>query len=378
MGAPYAKGGRKMQADLFRVAMDSPDDISGVAALIEDGKCRPEEIVGIMGKTEGNGCVNDFSRGFSNFVLLDYFSRTMGKPREEVEAQIALIMSGGTEGVMCPHFSVFTKSDSGSGDGSAKRLAIASGHTADFLPEEMGRMAQVHATADLVRRLMAEAQIESAEDLHFVQVKCPLLTGDRMAEALARGKSVCTEDTYKSMGYSRGASALGVALAAGELDESQLSDEVVCRDWSLQSGVASTSAGIELMCNEVMIIGNSAAWGGDLVVGHSVMQDAIDRDAVRSALVNAGVGFDWSLTNEQRARIVNVFAKCEASPDGLVRGRRHTMLDDSDINNTRHARAVVNAVVSSVVGEPMTYVSGGAEHQGPPGGGPVAVVVRAA
>ncbi len=52
------------------------------------------------------------------------------------------------------------------------------------------------------------------------------------------------------------------------------------------------------------------------------------------------------------------------------------MLDDSDINNTRHARSVVNAVVSSVVGDPMMYVSGGAEHQGPPGGGPIAAVVR--
>jgi hypothetical protein len=44
-----------------------------------------------------------------------------------------------------------------------------------------------------------------------------------------------------------------------------------------------------------MVIGNSAAWGGDLVVGHSVMGDAIDRDAVRDAIVNAGIEFDWSL-----------------------------------------------------------------------------------
>ncbi len=366
-----------MQADLFRVSMDSPDDISGVVALVEEGACRPEEIVGIMGKTEGNGCVNDFSRGFSNFVLLDYLSAATGKTREQVEEQVALIMSGGTEGVMSPHFSVFTRSGNGRGDGSAKRLAIASGHTPDFLPEEMGRMAQIHATADLVRRLMEEAHIESVEDLHFVQVKCPLLTGERIADARGRGKTVCTEDTYKSMGYSRGASALGVALAAGEVEEDSLSDEVVCRDWSLQSGVASTSAGIELMCNEVMIIGNSAAWGGDLVVGHGVMQDAIDRDAVREAIVGAGIGFEWALSPAQRARIVNVFGKCEASPDGLVRGRRHTMLDDSDINNTRHARSVVSAVVSSIVGDTMVYVSGGAEHQGPPGGGPIAVVARA-
>ena len=63
---------------------------------------------------------------------------------------------------------------------------------------------------------------------------------------------------------------------------------------------------------------------------------------------------------------------------GSVRKRRHTMLDDSDINSTRHARAVVNAVIASIVGDPMVYVSGGSEHQGPAGGGPVAVIARTA
>ena len=122
---------------------------------------------------------------------------------------------------------------------------------------------------------------------------------------------------------------------------------------------------------------NSPAWGGGLLIGHSVMRDALDRDAVKAALESAGLAFGWGLSPEQRERVVNVLAKCEASPDGLIRGRRHTMLDDSDINSTRHARAVVNAVVASVVGDPMVYVSGGAEHQGPPGGGPIAVIARA-
>ena len=59
-----------------------------------------------------------------------------------------------------------------------------------------------------------------------------------------------------------------------------------------------------------------------------------------------------------------------------IRGRRHTMMDDSDINHTRHARAAVAAVIASIVGDPMVYVSGGAEHQEPSGGGPVAAIVR--
>jgi hypothetical protein len=51
--------------------MNSPDDISGVVELIETDRCRAQDVVCIVGKTEGNGCVNDFTRGFSTFVLPD-------------------------------------------------------------------------------------------------------------------------------------------------------------------------------------------------------------------------------------------------------------------------------------------------------------------
>jgi cyanuric acid amidohydrolase len=75
-------------------------------------------------------------------------------------------------------------------------------------------------------------------------------------------------------------------------------------------------------------------------------------------------------------QLVTLLAKAEASPNGMVRGQRHTMLNDSDINATRHARAAVGAVLASVVASTALYVSGGAEHQGPAGGGPVAAIVR--
>ena len=42
---------------------------------------------------------------------------------------------------------------------------------------------------------------------------------------------------------------------------------------------------------------------------------------------------------------------------------------------TRHARAFVCGALAGLVGHAEIYVSGGAEHQGPDGGGPVAVIV---
>jgi len=95
-------------------------------------------------------------------------------------------------------------------------------------------------------------------------------------------------------------------------------------------------------------------------------------------LKNAGIARNGNakLSEEEAARVLNVFAKAGAHPSGLVRGRRTTMVTDSDISSTRHARAVVNAVIAGITGDPMVYVSGGTEHQGPLGGGPIAVIAH--
>jgi len=126
------------------------------------------------------------------------------------------------------------------------------------------------------------------------------------------------------------------------------------------------SAGIELEGNVVIVLGESRASVAPLRIGHAVMSDAIDAAGVQALLRDMlGAG-----------QLVNLLAKAEASPDGRVRGRRHTMLNDSDIHATRHARAVVGGVLAALSGETALYVSGGAEHQGPAGGGPVAAIVR--
>lgn len=236
-------------------------------------------------------------------------------------------------------------------------------------------MAQVEAVKESVKEAMKTAGITDPKDVHFVQIKCPLIISSRAAAAKARGNDVVTEDTYESMGYSRGACALGIALALGEIPESSVTDDVICKDWSLSSEVASTSAGVELMECEIILFGNSVSGGSRFFIEHDVMRDAIDAEAVMRALDKAKIGYLRTVNDEKR-ELVQVLAKAEADPQGVVRGRRNIMHDDSDINHTRHARAVVGGVIASIVGDPMVYVSGGAEHQGPAGGGPVAVVGR--
>ena len=345
---------------VLRLATAGPQDTMALATAIDRGEVDPASIVAIVGKTEGNGCVNDFTRGYATLALKLLLAERLKTPLAEIEKKVAIVMSGGTEGGLSPHLLVFCREEGGAA--SAPRLAIGVGLTRAFKPEEIGRAAQVQETAAAVTLAMRDAGISSPADVHFVQIKCPLLTKERIEEAARRGVPTATGDTYHSMAVSRGASALGVALALGEIKDAP--ESAICRDWSLFSGVASTSAGVELLRNEIVVLGNAPGWGGDLVIGHAVMKDAIDAAAVRGVL--AGLG----------GEMVAVLAKAEASPGGEIRGRRHTMLNDSDIHSTRHARALVGGVLAGVIGDTMLYVSGGAEHQGPPGGGPVAIIAR--
>jgi cyanuric acid amidohydrolase len=365
---------RTTSVGVFKVATKGPGDVSGLMAMIGSGTIDPKAILAILGKTEGNGGVNDFTREYAVAALCTALAPQLGLSPQEVEQRIAFVMSGGTEGVLSPHITVFTRRDAGRPAGlSGKRLSIGMAHTRDFLPEELGRSAQITETAKAVKAAMEDAGIADPADIHFVQIKCPLLTSDRVEAANARGNKTATTSAYSSMAYSRGASALGVAVALGEI-ASDVSDDDVLRRYDLFSKVASTSSGIELMHNVVIVLGNSMSSTSEFAIGHAVMSDAIDAAAVMSALESVGLRSAPQATNGRE--LVNIFAKAEASPDGSVRGFRHTMLEDTDISSTRHARAAVGGLIAGLAGTGAVYVSGGAEHQGPAGGGPVAVIAR--
>jgi cyanuric acid amidohydrolase len=362
-----------MRARVHRIPAAGPDDVSLLQAAIKAGGIDPGAIVAILGKTEGNGCVNDFTRGYATASL------KAGLSAWTVPDDIVFVMSGGTEGGLSPHWLVFEAipdEHARATDATAKALAFGAATTATFAPHEIGRWPQIGATAEAVRAAMARAAITTPDDVHYVQVKCPLLTKARIAEAHVAGHTVATEDTYKSMAVSRGASALGVAIALGEIDAARVTDDAVCRDLSLFSTRASTSSGVELTENQILVVGNSAAWSGDLCVAHGAMRDSIDAAALAEALAGVGIQAGLPVSANDGARIVAVLAKAEASRSGLIRGARHTMLDDSDIQASRHARALVGGVLAAVSGTTMMFVSGGAEHQGPDGGGPVAVIAR--
>jgi cyanuric acid amidohydrolase len=359
--------------------MAAPNDVSELAALIADGTVDPDEIVALIGKTEGNGGANDFTRGYATLSYQLLLAPMLGIAPEEVGRRIAFVWSGGTEGVLCPHATVFTRERSGAGPSGDKRLALGISATRDILPEEVGTLAQVREVACAVRAALAEAGIADPADVHYVQVKGPLLTPASIADADRRGAATVTRDPNGSKPYARGATALGVALALGEVAESEVTEAAITRRLDLFSQVASTSAGGELTACEVLLFGNAPGAASDFRIGHGVLADAIDAEGVHAALASAGLFAGRAagpLDAAARGRIAAVFAKAEASPSGRIRGRRNTMLSDADIHSERHARAALGAVIASITGDPAIFVSGGTEHQCAPGAAPIAAIVR--
>ncbi|MEP1614560.1 MAG: ring-opening amidohydrolase [Roseobacter sp.] len=350
-------------ARVDRLPMGGPADVSAIATLVRSGAVHPENIVAILGKTEGNGCVNDFTRGYAVQSLRSYLADHLSEDQID---QISMVMSGGTEGGLSPHWIVFSQANTT--DTVGPSLAVASAVTQALNPSQIGRPAQAAYVRDAVLAAMAKAGITTPEDVHYVQIKCPLLTSERIE---AVGGDVSTRDTLKSMGLSRGASALGVAEALGEIKT--VSQDMIGSDWTKWSSRASASAGIELMTCEVVVMGMSQDWSGPLGITHTVMKDAID--AVSVSKLFGSFGCEGGLQNVND-HLVAVLCKAEASPDGMIRGKRHVMLDDSDISSSRHARSFVGGVLAGLTGLTDIFVSGGAEHQGPPGGGPVALIYQ--
>ncbi len=360
-----------MAIDVVKVEIKSVSDASGLEKFIEDGRFKADEVVAVIGKTEGNGGVNDFTRILSDqafrAVLMKHGTRT----EEQIRA-IPMVWSGGCDGVITPHATVFARTAE-TGPAKEMRLTLGTALSPQILPEDIGRPAMVEKVAEGVRLAMRDAGITDPKDVHYVQTKTPLLTIDSIRDARSRGMDVAC-DLHESMGVSNGTTGLGIAVALGEIKMPAAS--AICHDLDLYSSVASCSSGVELDRAQIVLLGNRAGAGGRFRIGHSVMQDALDIEGIYQAIRNAGLQLpERARASDLNGKLVNCFMKCEADHSGQLRGRRQIMLDDSDVHHHRHAKAAVGGVAAAAIGDPAVFVSVDAMHQGPHGGGPVIAIV---
>jgi len=360
--------------EVRKVPILNVSDASGLVDLIDAGVLEADRVIAVIGKTEGNGGVNDYTRIIADRAFREVLVDKGSRSAEDVK-QVPIVWSGGTDGVISPHATIFaTMAPDQAEKTDEPRLTVGFAMSEQLRPEEIGRVEMVRKVSDAVKAAMDRAGITDIADVHYVQTKTPLLTIHTIRDAKSRGKSVWTEHTHESMDLSNGCTALGIAVALGEIE--MPTDAQVMHDRSLYSSVASCSSGVELDQAQVVVVGNVRGVGGRYRIGHAVMKDALDQDGIWASIKDAGLELpERPHRSDLKGRLVNVFLKCEVSQDGNVHGRRNAMLDDSDVHWHRQIKSAVGGVTAAVTGDPAVFVSVSAAHQGPDGGGPVAAIV---
>src|SRR5260370_37466788 len=137
-----------MSIEVAKVELKSVQDASGLEACIGAGQFAADQVIAVIGKTEGNGGVNDFTR-----ILADQaFRRVLGRLGRRGEAEIApipMVGSGGCDGVITPHATVFARNEK-SGPAGKPRIAIGTAMSAELPPEDIGPPAIVDKAAPAV------------------------------------------------------------------------------------------------------------------------------------------------------------------------------------------------------------------------------------
>ncbi len=364
--------------DIHRLPMADPGDVSAVSAALDDGRIVAGEVIGVISQPEGTG----YARGLTMLVLATLLGRHREQPPEDAIADIPMMMIGLCGGLMSPHHTIITRSDrtpATAVETGEPRLAVGAASTRDLEPDELGTAAQAHLLADAVAAAIADGGM-TPDEVTCVQVKCPAMTPGRAQIIRDAGGTVPGGSLGAASSASKAASALGIAIALGEVAAGEVTDAVVNVDPSLHTLRGSVSAGGEQTACRVLAFGNSISSRSDLRSGTAVMHDQLDVAGVVRALEAAGIeGAGTPLDAADAARVRQVFVNCGADLTTETRGRRHTMHSDFLAGHAGiMAKAVANAVVASVVGDPMVLASAGAEHQGPPGANLVTAIVEVA
>ena len=360
--------------DAVQVPLEHASDVSGLAGLIADGRLRVDEVVAVTGKTEG--CVPgetsrvDADRAIRR-LLAEHGSRT-----ESQIAKIPMVFTSGGVGILAPQVVVYSRRPAPAAADGVSRLAVGTARSAVMQPEWTGTSRVIEVTADAVREAAADAGVAPA-DAEYVIGKAYHPSQQDLAAARAAGRTVADLDDGTLFRKTSGSAGLGIGVALGDLTVPDGDDVGVQMD--LWSGRASASAnawepvGGDGPHTQVILLGNRQGAGGRLRVGHAVIADLLDVQALPRALRRAGLEVGpGPLTPAERARVVAVYVKVGPPPDGRLRGRRQVVENPA---YGSEVKAAVAGMFSSWLQDNVLYISGSATHQGPPGGGTLAVVV---
>ena len=147
-----------MAIEVAKVELKTVQDASGLEACISKGQFTADQVIAVIGKTEGNGGVNDFTR-----ILADQaFRRALMKHGTPLGASGRANPHGVVGRLRWRHHAACHDLRAERQDRTAdkSRLAIGTAMSAELLPEDIGRPAMVEKVAAGVKAAMRDAGID--------------------------------------------------------------------------------------------------------------------------------------------------------------------------------------------------------------------------
>ena len=209
---------RTTSVGVFKVATRGPGDVSGFMSLIAPARSIRHRSWRSSARPKAMAASTISPGNMPCAALCAALAPQLGLSPQEVEQRIAFVMSGGTEGVLSPHITVFTR----------RSLKRAGRHRRQAPEHRHGAHARFPPRrARPLRADQRDGQGGEGRDggcRHRRSRRRPF-RADQMPAAHQRarrsGEGARPQDgdtsAYSSMAYSRGASALGVAVALGEI-----------------------------------------------------------------------------------------------------------------------------------------------------------------
>jgi len=330
-----------MHVALLPFEMSSPGDVLGLRGALR--RLPPGKLLqaAVIAKIEGTATLNDVSRQLASERIAAELRRAGGTAllRRSLE-----ILSAGCEGITSPGGWLLAALRSSS---RPEAFGLALGH-ARSAPVGMHQRATLHhirAAARAVRAAMHKAGLDR-KSTELVLIKSPILLSGTGRHA-------------GSTAASRGAAALGAALALGEVRSSDIDENSLCAKWTLHGSRTMAFSGTETDRCEALVIGNRRGGDPRLRVDRAALADLLDTAPLAALAAGAKA----------------VFYKAGLDGSGLLRGARTTVFS-SELPADKQLRAAASGIVGATLGITRAFISGGAEHQTPPGGC-LAAVIRA-
>lgn len=347
-----------MGVDVIRFEMAAPDDSRHLREILRHISADEAKRIAIVAKTEGTATINDFGRALATRIIHDAFADA------KVRAKPHVILSMGSEGIITPGGYLFI--DVPGRETAFPALALGLASSPPLTPTDMMTDRHIEMARLTTLRAIDEAGLDEA-DVALVLSKNPLLTREDARDLTFEQKA------FANLSWaSRGIAALGIGIALGEVNPEEAHPSIVGRRHDIFSRRAMVFSGTETDRIEVLVLGNRPGRPPSIRSGQ--IKDIIDIEGLAKIITDEN-GLDAVRRVGVAGRVVASFLKANVAPDGRVRGHRTTIYS-SDLDPDKHMRAVASGVLGALLGDTRFFVSGGAEHQAPPGGGIFAVIQK--